>query len=332
MEELDRQVACGELTRFRTPPPSHYEVFVGGLSATIIAASYLFVPLYMIISVVLVVMEPTSLFAWLFISPIMLSAILPPISSKLFLQSWPFKYMPSYFQYEEYDEIPQDQIQQLFQKRHVLLCVQPHGVFSFGGACAGVRWSQTWWSPERTPTAVASSVMHFPIVKHIVGAFGMCNAASSSLTKQLTKTSVVLYIGGIAELFLSSTKDEVLFMKKRKGFIKLALRSGAEVCPVYFFGNTAVMQVARHPLLTRFARLTGMSLTWFWGLWGTPIPKPLKIVGVFGRPLGLPHIENPTNEEVDKYHNLYVNEVIRIFETYKVTNPDYATKTLKFEE
>jgi hypothetical protein len=35
---------------------------------------------------------------------------------------------------------------------------------------------------------------------------------------------VVLYIGGIAELFLSSSREEVLFVKRRKGFIKLALK------------------------------------------------------------------------------------------------------------
>ena len=38
--------------------------------------------------------------------------------------------------------------------RKVLLCIQPHGVFSFGGACAGVEWSKKWWKPEDCPTAV----------------------------------------------------------------------------------------------------------------------------------------------------------------------------------
>jgi len=253
--------------------PTSYEKFMGGFAATIISAAYVFVPFYMIFCIVSLVYSPYSWFVWALFSPIVISAILPPISSNHILQSFPFKYMPAYFDYVEFREVPLKDIESLFSSKNVLLCVQPHGVFSFGGSCGGVTWGKSWWSPEKTPTAVASSVMNFPIVKHIVGIFGMCNAAGPALTKQLQKSSVVLYIGGIAELFLSSSSEEVLFVKKRKGFIKLALKTGAEIMPVYFFGNTSVMEVARYDFLRRFGRLTGMSLTWFWGRWYTPIPK-----------------------------------------------------------
>jgi hypothetical protein len=32
--------------------------------------------------------------------------------------------------------------------------------------------------------------------------------------------------------------EERIYLKKRKGFIKLALREGCEVCPVYAFGES----------------------------------------------------------------------------------------------
>ena len=51
--------------------------------------------------------------------------------------------------------------------------------------------------------------------------------------------SAVLYIGGIAELFLASHSEEKLFAAKRKGFVKLARRTGAEIVPVYMFGNSS---------------------------------------------------------------------------------------------
>ena len=63
--------------------------------------------------------------------------------------------------------------------------------------------------------------MRIPILKHIVGIFGITDVSSRALTKTLKTTSVVLYIGGIAELFLSSENEEKLFIKRRKGFIKL---------------------------------------------------------------------------------------------------------------
>jgi hypothetical protein len=43
-------------------------------------------------------------------------------------------------------------------------------------------------------------------------------------------------------------------------------------------------------------------------------------------------IEKPTDEDIDKWHKKYVDEVQRLFETYKVLRPDFAQKTLKVIE
>ena len=60
------------------------------------------------------------------------------------------------------------------------------------------------------PTAAAHSVMVTPLIKHIVGMFGMIDASSKSMTAWLTAgKSIVLYIGGIAELFLTQPDKEV---------------------------------------------------------------------------------------------------------------------------
>jgi hypothetical protein len=166
----------------------------------------------------------------------------------------------------------------------------------------------------------------------------MCTRLHSASNKPMAKRlsqrkSCVLYIGGISELFLSSPKEECIFARKRKGFIKLALRSGAEVCPVYFFGNTSVLSVVSNSVLRRIARATGVTLTWFWGWRGTLIPRPNKIVGVLGTPLGMPTepIDEPTQQQIDQWHDKYLTEVRRIYETYQKYNPDYKDKQLVFE-
>lgn len=48
-----------------------------------------------------------------------------------------------------------------------------------------------------------------------------------------------------------------------------------------------------------------------------------------GQPLGMPKIANPTQEDIDKWHAKYCQEVTRIFETYKVKLPDYKNKKLE---
>lgn len=52
-----------------------------------------------------------------------------------------------------------------------------------------------------------------------------------TLKKKGAEGCVVLYVGGVAELFLSCENEEKLYLKKRKGFIKLALQQGVDIVP-----------------------------------------------------------------------------------------------------
>lgn len=183
---------------------------------------------------------------------------------------------------------------------------------------------------EDLPNRGGEQCLNYPINQARCGTFRN-RRRRRSLSKALKISSVVLYIGGIAELFLCSDQEERLFIKKRKGFVKLAMRAGVPIVPVYFFGNTSVLQVLVHPVLQKIARSTGITLTVFWGLFGSPIPRPNPITGVIGRPIEMPHVPEPTDEDVDKYHLKYVEEVQRLFEKYKKHNPDYEGKALSLE-
>lgn len=54
----------------------------------------------------------------------------------------------------------------------------------------------------------------------------------------------------------------------------------------------------------------------------------IKLLYVTGRPIGIPKIEKPTQEEIDFWHAKYCNEVTRIFDTYKEKVPEYKHKKL----
>jgi Diacylglycerol acyltransferase len=114
-----------------------------------------------------------------------------------------------------------------------------------------------------------------------MGIFYLISASKSSLVRQFKKGgvegSVVLYVGGMAELFLSSATEETLYLKKRKGFIKLALQTGVDVVPLYLFGNTTVLSVFKTGFLANLSRKMQVSLTYFWGRWMLPIPKNVKV-------------------------------------------------------
>lgn len=61
--------------------------------------------------------------------------------------------------------------------------------------------------------------------------------------EQLTNIFVSFISSRAQELFLSTPVEERLYVGKRKGFIKLAMRTGSEVVPCYYFGNTTVLEV-----------------------------------------------------------------------------------------
>jgi Diacylglycerol acyltransferase len=160
-----------------------------------------------------------------------------------------------------------------------LLVAQPHGAISFAGICSAI------FAPEEfrgtLATAVADALLMTPILKHVLGIFGLVSAKKSNLQRILKKRGVdgcvALYVGGIAELFLSCREEEVLYLNDRKGFIKLALTEGVDVIPAYFFGNTSVLSVWKNPFLASASRRFQVSLTYIWGRFGVPIPRDHKV-------------------------------------------------------
>ena len=163
---LDVRHACPGGVRSAS---SLWQRMSGALAATIFTVTYILVPLLLIAIPCLVVMKPRWWVTWALAGPFVLSALVPPIPSRSFLQSWPFKYMPSYFNFSEVRETSDEDVQALIKSRPVIFSIQPHGVFSFGGASAGVEWAKRWWHPKQIPTSAASSVMLTPLVKHVVG-------------------------------------------------------------------------------------------------------------------------------------------------------------------
>lgn len=272
---------------------------------------------------------PMTSYPWLFNLPIIVSMLLPCIHAPL-ICSEVLRPMSEFFKYDFIGETSDEEVIQFSKKKKIMFVAQPHGVVSFGGMC-----SKAVMPPEfyPMPTAVAASLMKTPLLKHVIGIFGLTDASSKNLKKLFKKEGaagcVVLYVGGIAELFRCSLTEERLYLTKRKGFIKIALREGVEIMPAYFFGNTSVLSVATTGPIATLARKTGVTLTYFWGLFGLPLPRlGQKVMYVRGAPLGLPHIPEPTDEDVEKWHNVYCDEVRRIYEKYREKVPHYANKPL----
>ena len=246
---------------------------VGMAIATAFALAYILAPIYIFAVLGLFALQPKSMSTYIFATPLLISAILPPIKAKNLLHSYWVKCILDYFDYEEVFEVDDDTLLKMIEDRKkkvgggcgsFIFAGQPHGVLSFGGICAGINADSRF---NDIATAAAGAVMATPVVKHVIGLFELVDASAKSLKKRLWKGGMagttVLYPGGIAELFMCSDTEEVLYLQERKGFIKLALREGADVVPLYFIGNTASLSIPKVPFLETLSRKYQVSITIF---------------------------------------------------------------------
>ena len=273
----------------RNPPTTPLSSFLGLLQSSVFSLSYLFAPVYLLSALPVALLYGRShvFLVAAYVSPLLLSAAIPPIHSPGVVKR--LTAMLTYFDYEEIHEISDAAMLAHFATgKSFVLAAQPHGVISFTGMCSAVYCVDEF---RKIKTAVASVLMSVPILKHVLGIYGLVDASAGSLKRHFKKGgvhgSIVIYIGGIAELFKSSRKEERLYLNERKGFIKMALREGVDVIPIYLLGNTSVLTVLKSGPLASLSRKLQVTITYFWGRGGLPIPRPDKLIYIRGRPLGL---------------------------------------------
>lgn len=240
--------------------------WLGLFMACCFSMIYFVAPFYILSSLILTVYYYKTLWLWIYIAPILVSSVIPSVYMPQLIAS--LSPMLTYFDYTEIHETkPVNVFEEIAMNRNNYLCVfQPHGVISFVGILSAVYNIQKHATNPTTirhrrllpPTAVASALLNTPILKHVLGIFGLISASKDSMQRTLKKKGVdgtiVLYVGGMAELFLSCHQEEKLYLLKRKGFIKLALQEGIDVVPIYLFGNTTVLSVLKTNFLSTLSR------------------------------------------------------------------------------
>uniref|UniRef100_A0A7S0VKA2 Acyltransferase n=1 Tax=Polytomella parva TaxID=51329 RepID=A0A7S0VKA2_9CHLO len=175
---------------------------------------------------------------------------------------------------------------------------------------------------------MASSIcFQLPLVRQLWWWIGLRPVTRAWMEKLLRQSkSVVLVPGGVQEVLLLEKNKEVLFLKSRKGFIRLAIRNGAPVVPIFAFGQTRTYSWARlgppivpQSLVDRLSRLIGAVPIFMYGLYGTPLPHRTPMHVVIGKPidLGRPST-NPTDEEVEEGLKTYIQAMKDLYERYKV--------------
>jgi 2-acylglycerol O-acyltransferase 2 len=104
----------------------------------------------------------------------------------------------------------------------------------------------------------------------------------------------------------------------------LALQHGVPILPAFTFGlrNSFDFWIPRSKLAKTIARKIGFLPMLFFGMFGIPFApsKPCSYTTVVGKPIIVPKIDEPTEEDLLKYHAIFLEEITRIYELYKKEN------------
>lgn len=132
--------------------------------------------------------------------------------------------------------------------------------------------------------------------------------------------SLALPPGGFEEATLTCTTQDRVFIKKRTGFIRLCLQHGMRVRPVYVFGEKGFFWNIQGAFSSRLAiNRFGVPAIFPWGSLLLPLlPRgTVDMYTVVGPPIVLPKIEEPTKDEVKKWHDMYMAALVKLFDEHK---------------
>lgn len=208
---------------------------------------------------------------------------------------------------------------ELRNKKYVI-AEWPHGVFPLSQLIA-VSLADMCWPGHPVYFLAADSVFRVPLWRHLISWAGGASATAASFRRLLTKGSVGLVPDGIAGMFLSEDDCEVIKIKERKGFVRIAVEAGADILPCFHFGNSRLFKFGPRSW-ERVARRHRVALGLMFGRWGLPLalPNRVPLMMAIGAPIEVRQLsrDDPGFEAaVDAAHGALIRAMVDLYDRHK---------------
>lgn len=207
--------------------------------------------------------------------------------------------------------------------KNYLLVYHPHSLFGVGFTLLS-RYVHDLYGTTCLIT-VADVIRHVPLLRRIMAWWGCTSVSAPAMRRDLRlpwpHNALMLQPGGIAEMFYGVDREQII-LRKRVGFCKVALQTGACLVPVYVLG--AQQAWTRHfgpaSLFARLSSALRVSLVVWSGRWGLPfgvVPHRQRMVVCCGAPIEVERVEQPTAAQVEALHARYVGELRALYARHK---------------
>lgn len=205
------------------------------------------------------------------------------------------------------------------------------------------KWRQLF-PGIRSKFATLSMHLYTPIFREFILGWGMASASATSITTLLTQSNdktqsvngdgftsngVMLLVGGAREALYAHRNVYKFVLKQRRGFIRIAMKTGTSIVPVISFGETGCFDQPANPpgsmlrkMQELFKKYTGIAPVLFNGRgffqynFGL-IPKRCPITQVVGAPIELTKNAEPSMDEINAVHVIFCKALHNLFEMHK---------------
>lgn len=215
----------------------------------------------------------------------------------------------------------------LDKTRHYIFGIHPHGVLALERyafwASRDERWDRVFPGIE-TRDLCATALMVVPGPRTwclMTGAVVADRSVAASILRE-TPYSLLMYPGGEREQMATEYGRDKVWVRRHRGFVRLALEHGAPLVPCYMFGVTSQYRVSSFlgGLRTWLQRRFAVALPLFYGcspllFWLPSGERP--VTAVFGAPIEVEHVERPTDEQVNEVMDRYIAGLTKLFDDNK---------------
>lgn len=197
-----------------------------------------------------------------------------------------------------------------------LFCFHPHGIIGISFLTEAVMTDFI----NKSSVCSSRGVIYTPFLGLWVQWFGNESVNNSRFLEDMKKgKNISLVPGGFEEATLTNYNADRLFIKERKGFIKYSLEYGYKVHPVFCFNENRLYRTLNifedlRLFLNKF-KIPGVLC--IGGAFGFLPSYNINRVTVYSSGIQFPLIKNPSKEEVNHYHSLYIKELEYIYHKYK---------------
>jgi len=279
--------------------------------------------------------------------PILLPYLIYVLTSKagtsgtLYYRNETLRRLPIWSLFASYFPARLHRSRELPPTRKYIFGYHPHGIISHGAFAAfateALGFSQLF--PGITNTLLTlDSNFRIPLYRDWALRLGLASVSRESCENILSRggpnkegmgRAITIVVGGARESLDSRPDHLRLVLKRRKGFVKLAIRTGADLVPVLAFGENELydqFDPTAHPWIHKAQLLVknflGFTVPLFhargvfnYDVGLMPYRRPMNIV--VGRPIRILQQSRPEQEYIDEIHDAYVKELVAVYDEWK---------------